>query len=197
MYRAVCVKTVSPPPVDRSAILRYAYAGGCGNELDGLLSECLAECLPQTVYRVCFAEFSIKREGDALRIGALQTTSVALSANLKGCDRAIVFAATVGIGYDRLIKRYSRVSPAKALLIQAIGTERVEAVCDELCRELAAERRIRPRFSPGYGDLPLELQRDVFAVLDCGKHLGLALNESLLITPSKTVTAIIGIQQEN
>ena len=53
--------------------------------------------------------------------------------------------------------------------------------------------QLRPRFSPGYGDLPLELQKDVFRVLDCPRKIGLSLNESLLMSPSKSVTAIIGI----
>ena len=50
-----------------------------------------------------------------------------------------------------------------------------------------------PRFSPGYGDLPLSLQRDIFRVLDCPRKIGLTLNESLLMSPSKSVTAIVGL----
>lgn len=54
----------------------------------------------------------------------------------------------------------------------------------------------RPRFSPGYGDLPLSAQREIFAVLDCGKRIGLMLNDSLLMSPSKSVTAFVGIGGE-
>ena len=55
---------------------------------------------------------------------------------------------------------------------------------------------LKPRFSPGYGDLPLEMQRDIFRVLDCSRKIGLTLNESLLMSPSKSVTAIVGIGGE-
>ena len=55
---------------------------------------------------------------------------------------------------------------------------------------------MKPRFSPGYGDLSLEMQRDIFRVLDCPRKIGLTLNESLLMSPSKSVTAIIGISGE-
>lgn len=51
----------------------------------------------------------------------------------------------------------------------------------------------RPRFSPGYGDLPINMQKDIFAALDCPRKIGLSLNESLLMSPSKSVTAIIGV----
>ena len=51
------------------------------------------------------------------------------------------------------------------------------------------------RFSAGYGDVPLELQRDIFALLDCPRRIGLTLNESLLMSPSKSVTAIVGISR--
>ena len=52
-------------------------------------------------------------------------------------------------------------STAKALLFQAIGAERIESLCKEFCKEmgLAAKGKgyvVRPRFSPGYGDFPLE-----------------------------------------
>ena len=84
--------------------------------------------------------------------------------------------------------------------MQAIGSERVESRCvafegeikDEL-REARGEISFRPRFSPGYGDLSLELQRDIFRLLDCQRQIGVTLGDSLLMSPSKSVTAIIGV----
>ena len=110
----------------------------------------------------------------------------------------VVFAATIGLELDRLIARYSRLQPVKALMFQAIGAERVEALCDAFneevkCRAAENGESTRPRFSPGYGDVPLALQADIFCVLDCPRKIGLSLNASLLMTPSKSVTAIIGV----
>jgi len=109
----------------------------------------------------------------------------------------VVFGATVGLELDRLIARYSRISPVKALFYQSIGAERIESLCDAFCDEmepLYAPGRTKPRYSPGYGDLPLDVQKAFFAVLDCPRKIGLTLNESMLMSPSKSVTAIIGIQ---
>ena len=82
--------------------------------------------------------------------------------------------------------------------MQAIGAERIEALCDAFCDKLKAEKSekglfLRPRFSAGYGDLSIELQRDIMRALDCGRKIGVTLNESLLMSPSKSVTAIVGI----
>ena len=80
-------------------------------------------------------------------------------------------------------------------MMQAVGAERVEALCDAFCEQFRRENGVglRPRFSPGYGDLPLAAQRELFALLDCPRKIGLTLNESLLMSPTKSVTAFAGI----
>ena len=111
----------------------------------------------------------------------------------------VLFGASIGIEIDRLIAKYSRVSPLKALVFQAIGAERIERLCDEFSRDIAKEKGLegktcRPRFSPGYGDLPIEMQREIFKVLDCQRKIGLTLNASMIMSPTKSVTAIIGVK---
>ena len=113
-----------------------------------------------------------------------------------GCDSVIIFAATVGIGIDRLVHKYSKLSPAKALIFQSIGTERIEALCDVLTEDIKSlGKDIRNRFSAGYGDLPLETQKEIFKLLSPQKNIGLTLGDSLLMSPTKSVTAFIGIEK--
>lgn len=181
-------------PIDRREILRYAGVRGEVPEIDALLDECLLEIKDHLLSRVCYCEFPLKNDGASIQFGEIAVRSKQLSAHLKDCSHAILFAATVGIQLDRLILKYTRISPAKALMLQAIGTERIEALCDSFCHDLAKDHTITKRYSPGYGDLPLEFQKELFSVLQCQKHLGLTLNESLLMSPTKSVTAIIGIK---
>lgn len=195
---AVFVRQYDAPPICRKEILRYAGVRGEAENLEELLSDCLREVEGLLSYSVCFSEFSICQTEKGMNLGFCVTESESLKKALCGCDSLIVFAATVGLSLDRLIARYAAISPSKALLLQAIGAERMEALCHLFCEEISAElaeqgKTPRPRFSPGYGDFPLTVQRDIFAVLDCPRKIGLSLNESLLMSPSKSVTALMGI----
>lgn len=187
----------------REEILRYAGIGAepSAPELEALLDGVLADCrtlLSQG--RACFAYLPLRREEEGLDLTFAKTPSRDLSRALAGCEGILLFAATAGIGFDRLLLREGKRSPARALLLQAVGTACAEELCDRLCRELDRELREKgyslcPRFSPGYGDLPLSLQREVFSYLGCPARIGLTLNESLLMSPSKSVTAIAGIRR--
>ncbi|MBE6555900.1 MAG: Vitamin B12 dependent methionine synthase activation subunit [Ruminococcaceae bacterium] len=202
MTGAVTARRPLLPSVDRRQVLRYAGVREGDAMTEALLDACLAELDGAISPRICFAEVPVVREGDLLDLGFARVGSAALSAHLAACDRAVVLAATVGVGIDRLIARYGALSPARALLFQAIGTERVETLCDLLCNELAAAARsegclLTSRFSPGYRDLPLTLQREIFTLLEPSRRIGLSLNASLLMSPSKSVTAIVGITKND
>lgn len=179
------------PPVNRREVFRYARAGNPSAAENTLLEQCLDELLPSLTFRTVWSEYPITVTGAHLHLGFTETDSADLAKNLQGCDRIILFAATVGIAPDRLSLKYSRISPVRALFLESVGNERIEALCDLFCGEF---QNPRPRFSPGYGDLPLDLQKDIIAVLDCPRKIGLTLNESLLMTPSKSVTAIMGLK---
>ena len=186
----------SLPPVDRREALRYA---GCRDGGEGLpLEACVRMAEEALSCRVLWEEVPVSVSPNGADLGFARTASAGLARALSGCARAVVFAATAGLGMDRLISRYERVSPAHALLLHGIGAERVEALCDAFCAErnraLAPEGlRLLPRYSPGYGDLPLSFQRPLFDFLQCEKRLGLTLTPALLMSPGKSVTAIAGI----
>jgi hypothetical protein len=167
------------------------YAGNLQDE--ALLGECISEVSDKLVYNVCYQKFPFEKQCETLSLGFAQVNSADLAKNLDGCDGILLFAATVGVELDRLIMKYCKISPVKALIFQAIGAERIEKLCDQFCKDMAKEENIKPRFSPGYGDLPLDLQKEIFAALDCGKNIGLTLNDSMLMSPTKSVTAIVGI----
>ena len=196
----VYLKSYDSPAVNEREILRYAGAGKSADELLPLLRECLREIEGRLAYRVCYREFDISFRDGVIDLGFTVTDSRDLAKNLSRCKKIVVFAATVGVEMDRLIARYSSNSPARAVMLQAIGNERVESLCNtfnkEIAERYAAEgNRTRPRFSAGYGDLPLSIQTDIFATLDCPRKIGVTLNQSLFMSPSKSVTAIIGIAE--
>ena len=193
----VYIKEYAAPPVDRGEILRYLRTKTADEQLERELTAALSEALPALSYRLCYAEFALGREQGELDLGFARTASRDLAKNLAGCTHIVVFAATLGVGLDRLIARYSSLSPVRALCLQAIGAERIEALCDCFVTDLlyaSLGGRVHARFSPGYGDLPLDFQREIFRTLDPPRRIGLTLNESLLMSPSKSVTALVGIE---
>ena len=194
MDNTVYTKIYDAPPVDRAEILRYAGTNRFDTGLDEVLSGCLDEILNKLSYKVCYAHLPLKIQESCVDLSFMSVDSSDLSKNLASCKSYILFAATIGIECDRLIARYSKTSPLKALLFQAIGAERIESLCNVFNSEIKEKYDAVPRFSPGYGDLPLNIQKDFFTVLDPYKRIGLCLNKSLLMSPSKSVTAIIGIK---
>ncbi len=194
-------KNYTEPKFCKTEILRYA---GCNEETDGiaeLVDDCIAEVRQSLTYKVCYREFPIELCDDFCNLGFINVKSADLRKNLDGCKSAVIFGATIGLEIDRLIVKYGRISPTRAVIFQAIGAERIEALCDLFCKDIAEEKSLlgfstKPRFSAGYGDLPISLQKDIFNVLDCSKQIGLSLNSSMLMSPSKSVTAIIGIADD-
>ena len=183
------------PPPDRSEILRYCRAASEDAELSALIDECIEEVGGVLRPRVVSKEYLICREETVYDLGFVSLFSRDLDRALLSCNYLILFVASVGVGADRLISKYARVSPARALVTDAVCTERVEALCNAFEAEVTSGVFSRPRYSPGYGDVPLDVQKNIFRALSPEKHIGVTLNESMLMSPTKSVSAFIGIRR--
>lgn len=191
----IFTKTYELPKISQKEAFRYAGIRGYDMpdfELLRRFEEACSLVLSSLSPRVCFCELDVKDcdFGSSLDIWK----------NLRDSESVIIFAATLGLELDRLITRREVSSPASALLLDAIGSERIEALCDAFCEDMRAEKSalgmsLRPRFSAGYGDLSIEYQKKIFALLDPPSRIGLTLNGSYLMSPSKSVTAIIGVEK--
>lgn len=148
----------------------------------------------KSIYRI----FDLSLAGkENIRFGNLEVKSKSLGKNLLGCDKIVLFGATLGVGVDQLLFRTSKTDMARAVVLQACAAALLEEYCDacqdEIAEELKREGRfLRPRFSPGYGDFSIEYQRNVIRMLDSAKTIGLTITDSMMMVPSKSVTAVIG-----
>lgn len=193
----VLIKEYAAPTADIRAILRYAGVRDDTPDMVVLANDCFAQAKSQLTYRVCYAEFPLAfGEDGVLDLGFGRVCSSSLSEHLVGCESVVIFAATVGLSLDRLIARCATQSPSRAVMLDAVGVERVEALCDTFCQDMTEQtgRELTARYSPGYGDLPLTFQHEIFRALDVPRRIGVSLNDSLLMSPSKSVTAIVGIK---
>ncbi len=180
--------------IDRREILRYAGMRGTAPGVDALLDRVISETRPSLKGHICYRLFDVKKTEHGYDFFGTEIASDTLESALGGCQKGVVFAATLGLDADRAMARAGTVSPAKALLTDAFCTQQVEALCDAFCSRMTKNAQGRPRVSPGYGDLSLSLQAQIFSVLEPAKHIGLSLSEALLMSPSKSVTAIFGME---
>ena len=180
-------------------ILRYL--GHRGQEIpenvEELIKECERELEQMASPRAMWKEYPLSIQDHVLDMGFLQTRSKSLERNLRDCERVILFAATLGSKVEVLLHRYNMIQMSKAVVMQAASVAMLETFCDEKNQELknsyeAKSWYLRPRFSPGYGDFPLECQREIAPALEMGKRIGINLTDTLLMMPSKSVTAVIG-----
>ena len=162
--------------IDRAEVRRYL---GCGREDPGPqvaaeIESALAALERQATPRHIWAAYPVEVGENCVRIASLTLASRGLAHHLRGCAQA------------------------SAVVLQAAAAAMIEAYCDECCDALAAHFQkqglyLRPRFSPGYGDLSLDCQPAFLRVLDAEKRIGLTCTASHLMAPSKSVTAIIGL----
>ncbi len=155
-----------------------------------------AKLRPAYVYR----ETEVSFTADGVQIAGMNAvlTGEDIRRHLAGCGRAVLLAATVSAEADKLIRQTAVTDMAAALAVDCLCSAAVEQVCEhaeeEIFSEVEAPFRTW-RFSPGYGDLPIALQRDFLLALNAQRRIGLTVTENSLLVPLKSVTAIIGISQ--
>lgn len=192
--------------INRKEIYRYlGYRGQTPDEtVCQMIEEVLGEILRVIQPRNLYQSYECSIQEDEIRLtnemhkDFVTLKSKNLADNLNGCHKVILMAATLGIEADKLLQRYEVINMAKASAAQACGAACIEAYCNLLQEEIrqlviAEGLYLKPRFSPGYGDLPLDTQKTIFQCLECTKRLGLTLTDSLLMYPTKSVTAFIGL----
>lgn len=158
-----------------------------------LYDKCLTQVVSAAVPKYCLFKTAITVSDGVVDMDFAKLASKNLCRNLQGCTEAFVLAVTLGIGVDRLISRLAVTSKAESFVADAAASALVEGAADKLSATLTAFGELRPRFSPGYGDLALSVQREILSALSAEKRIGITLGENLLMTPMKSITAIQGL----
>ena len=135
--------------------------------------------------------------GRRLPLTLFQGQSRDLDHHLRHCREGILYAVTLGPEADRLLRRWSAQSIAKAAVGQAVCAAWLDDLCAAYCatleQDLAPGEYLTPPYSPGYGDWDLGAQPLVLDLLQAPKHLGLTLTAGGMLVPEKSVTALVGI----
>ena len=179
--------------------LRYLGNAKADERLMALIASVEAELRQEVRPRGLHRRLHISVSEGHVEAGGHVFESRALAKNLCGCGEAFFLAATLGAEADRRLRRYAAVDLPRAAVWQAACAAYLEEYLDEMENALRAEAPglyLRPRFSPGYGDLDISNQQAMFALLDLEKRLGLSLTPAWMMLPEKSVTAIIGLSAQ-
>lgn len=187
--------------LERNEAFRYMGIRGEPDETTRQLTvRCEAELLkaikPVFIYKV----FDITEEEKGISVDGttLKLPGEDIKRQLKGCGRCVLMAATLSSAADLVIRRHEISDMTSAVISDCLASAAVEQVCNEAERIIAEELRgfyMTWRFSPGYGDLPIGIQQEFISVLDAQKRIGLNATENNILTPRKSVTAVIGVSE--
>jgi len=118
--------------------------------------------------------------------------------HLSGCERVVIFAATLGAAFEKLLRTAEISNMAYAVVLDAYGSAYIEDYCNRWEAELHEKTGgfFTWRYSPGYGDYPISVQSDFIRFLSADKQIGLTATENHILIPRKSVTAVIGIGEK-
>ena len=133
----------------------------------------------------------------------LDVAGTSLTKHLEGCERMVLSAATLGGGVDELISRTQSEKIALGVVMDCGASVMAELAANlamEEIREAVSKQTesgtplfMTERFSPGYGDSPLEMQARLLELLDAERQLGITLSKGFMMSPSKSITGIMGL----
>ena len=178
--------------LDRSEVLRYMGHSGNDAHIVQIADDAIA----------CITRIAIPRYTWIITTpDALPLSGNDIRRHLDGCERMAVLCATLGAAVDREIRLAEHRSMLMALALDAAAGDAIEKVCDAAEDELRMqageqEQFLTGRYSPGYGDLPLTLQPDIIALCDAPRRIGLSVTETNILTPRKSVTALLGLSSQ-
>ncbi len=196
-----------PAAPKREMILsRLGYRNGVTelNDSDMLLIEeaikqgsCL--CKPEGAY--LFVPVSSRSDSGIILDNGMSFQSRNLSKLLGESYSVVLMAATVGREVtEKVSNEVEKGDAAKGLIIDSVASQTADAALDWIVslldKILAREGRrlTRHRYSPGFGDLPLCYQKDIFEALRLDS-LDMALTEKFMLVPEKSVIAIAGVEE--
>lgn len=174
------------------------YLGYQNNTPDDKTKELLLLC-SEELKNVIKAQVTYKvfdlEEGQPRGV-KFQLKGKSIENHLKNCEKVIFMCATLSANVDALIRKKQITSMAEAMFVDSLASAAIEQVCDMAEKNILTDFEDYQhtwRFGLGYGDFPLEDQSDFLNVLDAGKRIGVCVNDSMMLTPTKSVTCVIGL----
>ena len=189
-------------PQNKDEVLRYlGYKGQDLDETTNILVEESMEEIKDLIHgKYVYKFFNISRNKDNLWLkgSKFELASNDIRKHLAKSEQCILLAATLGHDIDTKIRYYEKLSITKSLILDACATVAIEEMCDRVCEDIKhrlikEHKGLTTRYSPGYGDFPIEIQNKFLSIIGAEKSIGLAATNSGILIPRKSITAIMGV----
>ena len=188
--------------IDKKEVLRYLGHKNqdIDEELDSLIELSIKEIKEMSKPLYTYKVFDVETTEDE-NISVVGTNLILegkdIYKHLKDARKCAIMAATLGVVIDNKIRITSKIDMTKSFILDACATEMIEKVCDKAEAEIIDQAKAEGfktnfRYSPGYGDLPIDIQGEVISILNANKTIGLTTTPNSILIPRKSVTAIVG-----
>ena len=163
-----------------------------------LLKECEELVISHSVPRYSYKIFDIATCDSGINVlgTKLILTGEDIKLHLKDCYGIVLMCATLSYKIDELIRRTQIEDMAKAVVINSLSSVAIEQICnmaEEDIKEAIKDCYLTYRYGVGYGDFPLEHEKDILDIIDAMKNIGLCVTDGNILTPLKSVVCVIGI----
>lgn len=188
-------ENVSPREIFIDERELWARLGGIGAVSDEKIQAVVSEISAAASAAYTAGELAVTvNNGSCICAEGITIAGASFAKLAGGCRSILAMVATLGAGVDRLIRKKSAISVSEGFIYDAVASAMVEGLVNLATVRTTSGKEHTNRFSPGYGDMPLDIQGEIIGLLEAGKRMGVTLNESKLMSPGKTVTAFIGIK---
>jgi hypothetical protein len=190
-----------PLAIDPDEVLRFqGYKAGVDvppADVRALFDEALALGHSLMHPRAALRTMPVRSDGDRLTAEDVTVTIPRIATRWGQIDEITAGVCTIG---DALERRVAVLWEARelplAMMLDSVGSGAVESLAeyvnDQLCAEgLARGVKVTNRVSPGYGDWDVAEQRLLWRLCP-GDAVGVTLNEACFMTPTKTITILVG-----
>jgi Vitamin B12 dependent methionine synthase, activation domain. len=182
--------------MNKKHILHYLhYDGQVDEKTNQLIDECIIEVQEFSQFKAVFQKMTLGHDPFIIKEIHLQCASKDLEFYLQNCHECLIICGTLGIQIDQKIKYYQHIDLTKAIVFDAVSNCYLEECLDSFEQTLSLGKRTF-RMAPGYGDIPLEMNKLLSRVLHIEK-IGVSINKDGLLIPMKSILGIIGLGETN
>lgn len=175
-----------------------SYVGYKGQEitpeLDEKISEAISICQKLAHPMSVVKRFKVNPTNKTIEGTTLVFPGEDIWKHIEGCSEIYMLCGTIGFNIEKEIAKNFVKDRTLAIILDAAATSAIESYLDEV--ESGLDGNKTSRYSCGYGDFDIKSQKEICAVLDTFRKIGVFVNEAYMLSPQKSVTAVIGVKDE-